>query len=113
MVGGGYCGHTNPSHCEWVLNGGDPTSGTDRAEVAQYSNGTQPDRNWRGHSFDFGKHDSSNGVIEYKSDVLPALKGKLVVARFSGGDDLIVLTLSSTTKDVSASKTSYVLRPKP
>ena len=44
----GYSGHPNPFRCEWVINGGNPTSGTDPAQVAQYPAGTQPDRNWTG-----------------------------------------------------------------
>ena len=42
---GGYYGHPNPVRCEWVLNGGNPTSGTDTAQVTAYPVGTQPDRN--------------------------------------------------------------------
>ena len=33
---GGYYGHPNPLRCEWVMNGGNPTSGVDFAEVARY-----------------------------------------------------------------------------
>src|SRR4029453_14081095 len=61
VVKGGYYGHPNPQRCEWVLNGGNPTTANDPAEVAQYGIGTQPDRNWRRFAFDFGLHYSPNG----------------------------------------------------
>jgi hypothetical protein len=93
VVKGGYYGHPNPLRCEWVLNGGNPTSGVDPAEVSQYPVGTLPDRNWRGSSFDFGLHYSPDGAIEYKSTAFSsALRGKLLVVRYSAGDDIIVLT---------------------
>jgi hypothetical protein len=105
VVQGGHYGHPNPFLCEWVLNGGNPTSATDRAQVAQYPVGTQPDRNWRGAAFDFGVHYSPNGVIEWKSAAVPSLVGKLLVARYSGGDDLVALTLDPTTGDVAGVET--------
>jgi len=33
IVRGGYYGNPNPSRCEWILNGGNPTAGPDRLEV--------------------------------------------------------------------------------
>jgi glucose/arabinose dehydrogenase len=92
VVEGGYYGHPNPSRNEFVLNGGNPTSGADPAQVSEYPVGTQPDRNWRGFAFDFGLNKSPDGVIEYQYGGFGgALVGKLLVARFSSGDDLIVL----------------------
>jgi hypothetical protein len=105
VVAGGYYGHPNPSRCEWTLNGGNPTSGVDPIEVAQYPVGTQRDRNYRGAAFLFGLHYSPDGVVEWKSSVFPSLQGKLLVARFSGGDDIIVLSLDPVTKEVSATQT--------
>jgi hypothetical protein len=102
----GYFGHPDPFRCEWVLNGGNPTSGTDTAQVAQYPVGTQPDRNWRGSAFDFGQHLSPNGIIEWTSNsFFSAEQGKLLVIRYSGGDDIIVLTLDPTTKNVQSAQT--------
>jgi hypothetical protein len=102
----GYYGHPNPTRCEWVLNGGNPTSGSDPAEVAQYPAGTQPDRNWRGAAFDFGTNKSPNGVIEYRSDRFGGtLKGKLLVVRYSQDDDVIALT-PDTAGDIGASQTA-------
>jgi hypothetical protein len=106
VVKGGYYGHPNPLRCEWVLNGGNPTSSTDTAQVSQYPVGTRPDRNWRGASFDFKQHYSPNGVIEYKSSHFNGqLKGKILVVRYSGGDDIIALTPSATTFDITSSQT--------
>jgi hypothetical protein len=106
VVQGGYYGHPNPTRCEWVLNGGNPTAGPDTAEVTKYPVGTQPDRNWRGAAFDFLNNKSPDGIIEYKSDAFSgALKGKLIVARYSEGDDLIVLTPNGTNGDIASSIT--------
>ena len=106
VVQNGYYGHPNPQRCEWVLNGGNPTSGSDPAEVPAYPVGTQPDRNWRGSAFDFGLHRSANGVIEYKKDTFGgALQGKLLVVRYSQGDDIIVLTPGPPNGDVVSSQT--------
>ncbi|MDX6414364.1 MAG: large repetitive protein, partial [Gaiellaceae bacterium] len=100
---GGYYGHPDPLRCEWVLNGGNPTAGVDPAEVTQYPVGTAPDRNWRGSAFDFGLHYSPDGAIEYKSTAFgSALKGKLLVTRYSAGDDIIVLT-PGPTGDITSS----------
>lgn len=96
VVAGGYYGHPNPLRCEWVLNGGNPTSGTDPAQVNQYATGTLPDRNWRGAAFDFGLNQSPDGIIEYKSGAFGgALAGRILVARFSGGDDIMIMTPGS------------------
>ncbi len=105
---GGYYGHPNPQRCEWVLNGGNPSSGIDPAEVAPggsnvgYPVGTQSDRNYRGFSWDFGLHKSPNGTIEYKSNTFNgALKGKLIVTRYSGSKDLVVLTIGANKEIIS------------
>jgi len=102
----GYYGHPNHTRCEWTMNGGNPTAGSDSAEVSEYSTGTTPDRNWRGFSFDFGLHRSPNGVIEYRSNVFgTALMGKLLVVRYSQGDDIIVLTPGGPNQDIVDSET--------
>jgi hypothetical protein len=89
----GFYGHPNPSRCEWVMNGGNPTSAKDPGQVGAYPEGTLPDRNWRGAAYDFGLHYSPDGAIEYKGGVFGGLlDGKLMVARYSAGDDIIVLT---------------------
>ena len=87
-----YYGHPNPARCEWAMNGGNPTSSVDPAEVAGYPVGTLPDRNWRGAAYDFGTNKSPNGILEYKSNVFGGqLQGRLVAVRYSQNDDLIVL----------------------
>lgn len=88
-----------------MLNGGNPTSGVNPGEVAAYPVGTQPDRNWRGASFTFGQHFSPNGVVEWTSSAVPALMNKLLVIRFSGGDDIMVMTIDPVTKEISATQT--------
>jgi hypothetical protein len=89
----GYYGHPNPTRCEWAMNGANPTSGPDVAQVHQYPAGTQPDRNWRGAVFDFGLHQSPDGILESRSPSFGGgLLGKLLVARFSTGDDVMALT---------------------
>jgi regulation of enolase protein 1 (concanavalin A-like superfamily) len=106
IVEGGYYGHPNPVRGEYVLGGGNPTNQPDPAEVSQYPVGTQPDANWQGFAHDFGLNISPNGVIQYSSDGTPfggALDGKLVVVRFSGGDDLMFLENDSATGDITQS----------
>ncbi len=88
---GGYYGHPDPARAEFVLNGGHPTAASSPYEVPQYPVGTAPDRNWRLPVFDFGKNLAPCGLIEYKSPACPALDGKILVTRFSGGKDILVL----------------------
>jgi len=99
---GGYYGHPNPKRNEYILNGGNPTSGKDPAEVvaqgsyAGYPLGTKPDPNYKGFAYDFGRNRSPNGVIEYKSDKFNgALKNQLLVTEYSGGDDILALKLDA------------------
>ncbi|WP_218081300.1 malectin domain-containing carbohydrate-binding protein [Anthocerotibacter panamensis] len=96
---GGFYGHPNPKRDQYVLNGGNPTSGVDPAEVVAtgqyqgYPVGVKPDSNYRFFAFDFGRNQSPNGVIEYKSDTFGgALKGKILVVEYSAGDDILALT---------------------
>jgi hypothetical protein len=110
VVQGGYYGHPNAGRCEWVLNGGNPTAGADPNEISfnpsgtpLYPVGTQPDRNYRGSAYDFGLHYSTNGVIEYSSNAYNSeLKGRLMVTRYSSGDDIIVLTPDASGKIVAS-----------
>jgi N-acetylneuraminic acid mutarotase len=102
VVQGGYYGHPDPARCEWVLNGGNPTSGPDVADVPSYPVGTQPDRNYRGFAWDFGPHYSPDGAIEYKSNAFGgALQGKILVTRYSAGDDIIALTPGGASLDIT------------
>ncbi len=98
---GAYYGHPNPRRGEFVLNGGNPTDDADPAEVREYPVGTQPDPQWQPFVFDFGKHVSPNGAIEYRGGSFDgALKGKLLVTRYSQGDDILVLTLDGSPRRV-------------
>ncbi|QNF33724.1 Ig-like domain-containing protein [Adhaeribacter swui] len=109
VVKGGYYGHPNILRKEYILNGGNPTSGTDPGEVVWKANGqtfgyrvgTQKEPNYRGWAFDFGLNMSPNGVIEYRSNAFGGkLKGRLLVCRFSGGDDIMVLEPGGTSKNI-------------
>jgi len=106
VVQGGYYGHPNPARCEWVLNGGNPTSGVDNTETASYPVGVQKDRNWRGNAFNFGPHFSPNGMLEWKATSVPSLMGKLLIIRYSEGNDVITLDIDPATKDISGSGTT-------
>ncbi len=105
--GGGYFGHPNPARCEWTLNIGNPLA--DKNEPGEggggsrYAVGTPPDPNYRGYSnvqmdeqvYDFGFNKSPNGIIEYKSDKFDGkLQGRLLVARFSNNNDIIVIQVA-------------------
>ena len=95
---GGYYGHPNPIRGEYVLFGGNPTKALDPYEVTNYPVGTRPDRNWRKPAYSFGTGVSPNGMIEFQSRGKlfgGALDGKILVTRFSGGRDIIVLALDA------------------
>ena len=103
---GGYYGHPNPKRNEFVLNGGNPSSGADPGQVNEYPVTTQPDRNWRGAAFDFGLNFSPDGVIEYKYGGFGgSLVGRLLVVRFSAGDDIMVLQPGAGGNIVSSNAT--------
>jgi hypothetical protein len=102
VVQGGYYGHPDPARCEWVMNGGNPTSGSDPAQIPAYPVGTAPDRNYRGFAWDFGPHYSPDGSLEYESNAFGgALRGKILVTRYSAGDDIIALTPGGPNLDIA------------
>jgi N-acetylneuraminic acid mutarotase len=89
---GRYYGHPNPSRGEYVLNGGNPTSGVDYFEQPQYPVGQQPDADWDAPILDLGLHRSANGITEFKSDAWGGqITGDLLLVEFSNGDDILVL----------------------
>ncbi|MDB5297216.1 MAG: domain containing protein, partial [Phycisphaerales bacterium] len=93
---GGYYGHPNPSRGEYAANGGNPTDGVDYEEFSQYPTGTLPDRNYRGAAYVFGKNHSPDGAIEYTGTAFGGrLDGKLLVTRYSGGGDIVAMTLDA------------------
>ncbi|WP_251978440.1 carbohydrate-binding protein [Salinicola avicenniae] len=115
---GGYYGHPNPLHDEYILNGGNPTSGVDENETDEYAVGTSPDSNYREEDiYSLGTNRSPNGVIEYTSNIFGAtLAGSLLFVEYSGGDDIRWISLdangnvSSDTvlRDVDGNVISYV-----
>lgn len=123
VVANGYYGHPNPKRCEWVANGGNPTAGVDPAEIVSdgtnngYPVGVQPDRNWRGFAFNFATSASPNGVIEYQSNIYDgAVRGKLLVTRYSGGKDIVALTPGGANLDIvnyEVGIQGFDCRPKP
>ncbi len=65
---------------------------TSYVDVAKYPSTLGPDPNYLEPAYDFEKNKSPNGVIEYKSDSFGGkLQGLLMVVRFSGQDDLLVM----------------------
>ena len=93
---GVYYGQPNQTRNQLILNGGNPTSGVDRNEVKSYPVGTQPDPNYGYSAFDFGLNYAPTGAIEYKnaSTFGGKLKGRILVTRYSGGDDVFLLSPS-------------------
>ncbi len=93
IVPGGYYGHPNPSRCEYVERGGNPTSGVDPLEDPGYEVGVQPDRNLRlADIYDVGQHASPDGAIEYRGSAFGgALTGKILTVRYSAGKDVMAL----------------------
>ena len=69
--------------------GGNPTSQPDPQEISEYPVGTMPESDFQLPAYDFGKSVSPNGLCEY---IGGALDGKILVTRYSGGKDIIVLT---------------------
>ncbi|MEM6313006.1 MAG: hypothetical protein AAF743_02920, partial [Planctomycetota bacterium] len=95
---GGYYGHPNPTRGEFVSFGGNPTAGPDAWElVPEYAVGTAPDVNFVEPIYSFGNNFSPNGTIEYQSSTFDgALAGRLLVTRFSGGDDVLTMKPNKT-----------------
>jgi Big-like domain-containing protein len=93
---GRYYGHPNPRRCEWVLAGGNPTANADPFQVDAYPAGTLPDRNYDlADVYDAGMHASADGAIEYHGG---ALDGKLLVVRYSAGQDIETFDIAPTGK---------------
>jgi glucose/arabinose dehydrogenase len=96
---GGYYGHPNPSIGKYVLNGGNPTSKADPYEIGSYPVGTRPEPDWRPPVYDLGRNRSANGIAEYAGPgALPELRGYLLLAEFSGGDDIRALGVAPDGK---------------
>ncbi|WP_420461393.1 PKD domain-containing protein [Neolewinella sp.] len=106
--GGSYHGHPNPYRGEFVLNhGGRPYSGLpgqedgSHTDVRKYPDNLGPDANYLEVAYDYGFNKSPNGAIEYRSNAFGGkLKGLMMVVRFSGQDDIMVMQPSNTSGDI-------------
>lgn len=107
---GKYYGHPNPTRCEWVLGGGNPTENLDLGQFgSHYPVGTLPDRNWAGFAYDLGFNASADGVIEYRSDAFGgALRGKLMILRYSVGNDVMILEPGGPNQDIVSSQLGVI-----
>jgi fibronectin type 3 domain-containing protein len=103
IVPGGYYGHPNPTRGEYVLDGGNPTTGGVADEIfSAYPSGTNPDPNYRGAAWDFGAHASADGMIEYQDKTFGgALQGAIFVTDYSAGSDIAILTRDANGNVVS------------
>ncbi len=91
---GTYHGHPNPFRGEDVLMGGNPTDSVDPFEISAYPVGIAAEPNFAKPVFDFGRGYSVNGLAESKADVFDGtIKGDLFAARYSSGDDVVLLDL--------------------
>jgi N-acetylneuraminic acid mutarotase/glucose/arabinose dehydrogenase len=83
IVQGGYYGHPNPYRNECVFMDG-------------HFQGVSPLPNWKPPLANLGSNASANGTIEYTSAAFCAqLKGELLIARYSVGDDIRRVKLSA------------------
>ncbi|MGH6762546.1 MAG: carbohydrate-binding protein [Phyllobacterium sp.] len=104
---GGYYGHPNVLRDEYVLNGGNPTSGQDPNEVVGgndgnpntdgYQTGVQVDENYDYDGvYNLGYNQSPNGATEYTGDAFGSnLKGAILFAQFSTGDNVRVIRVDA------------------
>lgn len=96
LTAGSYHGHPNPTRGEHVLMGGNPTRNIDPYEIPGYSIGTNPERRFALPAYNFGKGYSPNGLAEARAPVFGGLiKGSIFAARFSAGDDILILRMGA------------------
>jgi hypothetical protein len=100
---GKYYGHPNPSIGYYRLNGGNPTSAGDPAEVLEYPVGVAPDANWRNPDLMLGLHRSADGSTQFMSSSAfgGAMRGDVLLTEYSSGDDVLAVQLDSDGKAVS------------
>ncbi|HWE04593.1 MAG TPA: Ig-like domain-containing protein [Tepidisphaeraceae bacterium] len=94
VVQGAYYGHPNPIRGQYVLDDGNPSTGAiPGLAFTAYPSGTNPDPNYQPPNYIFGVHNSPDGMIQYSGNAFGgALDGKFLVAEYSAGDDIVVLT---------------------
>jgi glucose/arabinose dehydrogenase len=92
IIAGKYYGHPNPAQNHYVLNGGNPTAAVDPFETPEYPVGIQPDAQYQRPILDLGLHRSADGIDQYTPNTFGSvMQGKLVLAEFSNGDDIIAV----------------------
>ncbi|MGP9576061.1 carbohydrate-binding protein [Halomonas sp. AOP42-D2-25] len=97
IVEGGYYGHPNPLRDEYIMNGGNPTGGSDPNQVDRYPTGTNPEGNYDiSGVYSLGENRSPNGAVEYTSGIFGGnLQGNVLFTEYSGGDDVRSITLDA------------------
>ncbi|WP_185982723.1 carbohydrate-binding protein [Aureimonas mangrovi] len=110
---GKYYGHPNALHGEYILNGGNPTSGADPHEVVGgndgnpntngYAPGTQVDPNYDFDGvYNLGYNRSPNGAIEYMGNAFGSnLTGAILFAQFSVGDNVRMIQVDASGKIIA------------
>ncbi|MCA0940154.1 carbohydrate-binding protein, partial [Salipiger pacificus] len=118
MVEDGYYGHPNPLRDRYILNGANPTSGTDPNQVGNYPVGTDPDPDYdlEG-AYNLGNNRSPNGAIEYMSAIFgTSLQHAVIFTQYSSGDNLRAVLLNEDgtvaedfiLTDVNGNEINYV-----
>jgi len=112
-----YFGHPNATRHEYILNGANPTAGTDRNQVTNYPVGTQPDRNYRADdAFAFGDapgfdSPSADGMIQYKGTAFGgALTGQLLIIAYSSNKEVYSARIGADGSIVPVSSTTNITR---
>ncbi len=100
---GSYHGHPNPLRSEFIAHAGNPSPGFDPYGIPGYPDFTTAEPTYKMPVLSFGKNVSPNGLIEFRSDAANttpafggALEGAILVARYSGGDDLVALRVDTS-----------------
>ena len=75
-------------------------------DVDGYPSSVSPDPNYRGLAFNFDYNKSPNGAIVYRNTQVQGgkLAGAILVARYSGGSDIIALVPNGPNGDILTSK---------
>lgn len=94
---GGYYGHPNPLHDQYIMNGGNPTSADDPNQVGNYPVGTLPESGYDlAGVYSLGENRSPDGAVEYTSGIFGGnLQGNVLFTEYSGGDDVRSITLDA------------------
>jgi fibronectin type 3 domain-containing protein len=101
---GAYYGHPDPARNEYVMDGGNPVNPPANFPViGAYPSGTAADPKYAGYAYDIGVHYSPDGAIEYQGSAFNgALDGALLITRYSGGKDILMLRTGANGEITSA-----------